>query len=165
MTVLYCGVMTLLKWFWIRMSTQKILNHFLSEYWRESMVIFGCLNRRAFILGEVCTQWNLTHCDVMNLLKWFWIRMSTQKIFNHIMSEYWWQIMVIYFWWSNWREGGHSWVGMHPVKFDIFWGHDSAQVILNENVNSKILNHFLSEYWRENMVIFGCSNWRAFILG
>ena len=33
--------------------------------------------------------------------------------------------------------GGHSWVGMHPVEFDILWCHDSAEVILNQNVDSK----------------------------
>ena len=29
---------------------------------------------------------------------------------------------------------------MHPVEFDILWCHDSAQVILNQNINSKNSN-------------------------
>ena len=41
--------------------------------------------------------------------------------------------------WMFKSEGLHTWVGMHPVEFDIFWGHDSVQVILNQNANSKNL--------------------------
>ena len=37
-------------------------------------------------------------------------------------------------------EGGHTWVGMQPVEFDILWYYDSAQVILNQNVDSKNSN-------------------------
>ena len=35
---------------------------------------------------------------------------------------------------------GHTGVGMSLMKFDISWYHDSAQVILNQNVDSKNSN-------------------------
>ena len=58
--------------------------------------------------------------------------------------------MVIYFGWLNRRGGGHTWVGMHSVEFDILWYHDSAHVILNQKVNSKNSNPLTEQVLKIN---------------
>ena len=42
--------------------------------------------------------------------------------------------------WMVKSESLHIWVGMHIVEFDILWYHDTAQVILNQNFDSKNIN-------------------------
>ena len=33
-------------------------------------------------------------------------------------------------------EGGYTWVCMPLIEYDLLWCHDSAQVILNQNVDT-----------------------------
>ena len=64
--------------------------------------------------------------------------MSTQKNTNPLSVRV---LKVKYSdFWTVKSEWGHTWVCMHPVEFDILWYPETAQVILNQNVNSKNTN-------------------------